>query len=133
MIAQILNRTVLAEIWGGQVTTWDHPSIRDLNPDIAAKLPSQTIFVGYSDSNSVLSFPEVFKLTLESFSADFKAQFAAVNRTFSQLPPALNGNAASAGGSSPARAAWLQVRRTTTFHLSSGHLPRFPNRATRTA
>lgn len=104
----ILNRTVLAEIWRGQVTTWDHPSIRDLNPDIAAKLPSQTIFVGYSESSSVLSFPEVFKLTLESFSADFKAQFAAVNRTFSQLPPALNGNAASAGGSSPARAAWLQ-------------------------
>lgn len=118
----ILNRTVLAEIWGGQITTWDHPAIRDLNPDIAAKLPSQTIFVGYSDSSSVLSFPEVFKLTLESFSDDFKAQFAAVNRTFSQLPPALNGNAASAGGSSPARAVWLQGRPYGLTYLNYAEL-----------
>jgi hypothetical protein len=97
---------------------WNDPAIRELNPDIVDKLPAQKIITGYSTSSTALSFPEVFKLTLESFSSEFKEQFAAVNRSFTLLPPALRGDAQNAGGSSAARSAWLQVRTLLPLLLS---------------
>lgn len=105
----MLNTTVLADIWGGDITTWNHTAIKELNPDIADKLPSATIFLGYHENANVLSFTEVFKAALESFSPAFKAKFAAANRTFDNLPPALSGHAERAGGSG-VRIGWLQVR-----------------------
>jgi uncharacterized protein YfaA (DUF2138 family) len=104
-----MNRTVLGSIWSGEITTWDHPAIQELNPDIADKLPSASIIVGYLDSNLTLSFVEVLKETLESFSPDFRAVFAVAGRTFANLPPALNGTMVPVSGSTTARAAWMMV------------------------
>jgi hypothetical protein len=107
---QILNRTVLGSIWAGSITAWNDTAIQELNPDIAHKLPPDAIRLGYSnDTTKVLTFTEVFKLTLESFSEEFREVFAAANRTFALLPPALNGFAVRVGGSSASRITWLQV------------------------
>ncbi len=34
-----LNCSVLARIFNFQITSWTHPAIRELNPDLAAVLP----------------------------------------------------------------------------------------------
>jgi len=101
---------VLGSIWAGSITAWNDTAIQELNPDIAHKLPPDAIRLGYSnDTTKVLTFTEVFKLTLESFSEEFREVFAAANRTFALLPPAINGFAVRVGGSSASRITWLQV------------------------
>jgi hypothetical protein len=85
---QILNRTVLGSVWAGSITMWNDAAIRELNPGIAYKLPNTKIKMGYSnDTTKPLTFNEVLKLTLESFSPEFATVFAAANRTFANLPP----------------------------------------------
>jgi hypothetical protein len=107
---QILNGTVLGSILAGSVTMWNDVAIQELNPGIRDKLPAANIFVGYSnDTTKVLTFTEVFKLTMESFSTEFKEAFALANRTFAALPPALAGNSVRVGTSSSSRITWLQV------------------------
>jgi hypothetical protein len=113
---QILNTTVLADVWAGDITTWNHTAIKELNPDLADKLPSETIFLGYHENANVLSFTEVFKATLDSFSPSFRAKFAAANRTFDNMPPARSGNAVRAGGSG-VRIGWLQVPKIPIFSV----------------
>jgi hypothetical protein len=95
-------------VWSGDVALWNDSRIQALNPDIAHKLPAEPIVLGYND-NFVLSITEVLRLSLESFSSDFAAQFAAANRTFGNMPPAQRGTAALVGISTALRLAWLQV------------------------
>jgi hypothetical protein len=105
-----MNRTVLAAIWAGTITTWDDTAIRELNPALVDKLPSEPIAVGYLDSTITISFVEVLKMALESFSDDFRVAFAAANRNFGNLPGAASGGTLKLiSGSSPARAVWMMV------------------------
>jgi hypothetical protein len=84
-------------------------AIRQLNPDIANKLPAANITLGYSD-NAVISVPEVFKLALSSFSARFAEELAASpGRNFSNMLPARRGTGVNAGISSVTRVNWLKV------------------------
>jgi hypothetical protein len=105
----VLNRETLGLIWAGNITQWRDQRILDLNQNISARLPNAPILLGYGE-DAVISEVEVFKLALESFSADFRAVSMAADREFSKMPPALAGNAVDAGNSTSARLSWLQVR-----------------------
>jgi hypothetical protein len=105
---QVVDRETLGLIWAGNISMWNDQRIKDLNPTIAEKLPAAPIIIGYSE-NTVISLVEVLKLTLESFSPDFKAALAEANRTWAGMPPAQRGTAVSAGTSTVLRLAWLQV------------------------
>lgn len=64
----MLGRTVLASIWFGNITTWDHPAIKELNPamDAAGELPHQNITLAF-DLFGVLDLTGVRKLGAISF------------------------------------------------------------------
>jgi hypothetical protein len=99
----------LGLIWSGAITKWNDTRIKAHNPGIANKLPDEFITIGYND-NDVLTIVEVIKRALESFSDDFRVALAAANRTFAQMPPALNLHAEEAGPSTALRLGWLAVR-----------------------
>ncbi len=105
-VPQIFDRETLGLVWAGNITTWNHQRIQDLNPDVAAQLPSADIVLGYND-DFVLSVTEVLKLALESYSADFKTVFAAANRTFANM--AYDGRGEEVGISNALRLSWVQV------------------------
>ena len=107
-VSQIFDRETLGLVWAGNITTWNHQRIQDLNPDVAAQLPSADIVLGYND-DFILSVTEVLKLALESYSADFKTVFAAANRTFANM--AYGGRGEEVGISNALRLSWVQVRR----------------------
>jgi hypothetical protein len=131
---QILNRTVLGSVWAGSITMWNDAAIRELNPGIAYKLPNTKIKMGYSnDTTKPLTFNEVLKLTLESFSPEFATVFAAANRTFANLPPAINGYSVRVGSSSASRITWLQVHFNSFYFIFFYHSQLFPPRKIRTA
>jgi hypothetical protein len=113
---------VLGSIWAGSISQWNHPAIQALNPDIASKLPAAAILLGFDDTPSPVAFTEVFRLTLESFSAEFATVFAAANRTFANMPPAVGGTADEVGNTSSARTVWLQVNEEQIYTSS---LPRW--------
>nr|UDO47407.1 ser/thr kinase [Pandoravirus massiliensis] len=101
-----LDRATLAAIWIGNVTTWNHASIAALNPELASRLPSANITLGYID-DFYLSTAEVVKLSLSSFSQAFAAEFAARNRTFGLLRFVADGRGRALTDSSPERVAWV--------------------------
>ncbi|WBR14733.1 Ser/thr kinase [Pandoravirus kuranda] len=109
-----LDRATLAAIWIGNVTTWDHASIAALNPELASRLPSANITLGYID-DFYLSTAEVVKLSLSSFSAAFATEFAARNRTFGMLRFVADGRGHALTDSSPDRVAWVAA---TPYALS---------------
>jgi hypothetical protein len=96
-------------IWSGAITKWNDTRIKAHNLAIANKLPDEFITIGYND-NDVLTIVEVIKRALESFSDDFRVALAAANRTFAQMPPALNLHAEDAGDTTALRLGWLAVR-----------------------
>lgn len=102
----VFDRATLAAIWAGNVTTWNHPAIAALNQAVAARLPSANITLGYID-DFYLSAAEVVKLSLESFSPAFAAEFARHNRTFGLLPFVAEGRGRVLSDSSPDRVAWV--------------------------
>jgi hypothetical protein len=71
-------------------------------------LPAATITLGYNIANA-LSFAEVFKVALSSFSSTFRTALAAANDSYALMPPALAGHATDAGGTTALRVAWLKV------------------------
>ena len=105
----MLDRETLGLVWAGQITQWNDSRIRALNPPtVNAKLPAADITLGYTDYS--LSFAEVFKVALSSFSATFRTALAAANDSYALLPPALAGHATDAGRTTTLRVAWLKVR-----------------------
>jgi ABC-type phosphate transport system substrate-binding protein len=105
----VLDRSTLGAIWAGAITTWDDQRIKDLNPPaVAAVLPAANIALGYTSSNQV-SFAQVFKVAMSSFSDTFRTALAAANDSFARMPPALAGHAFEAGTTSRERVAWLKV------------------------
>jgi hypothetical protein len=72
-------------------------------------LPAATITLRYN-INTALSFAEVFKVALSSFSATFRTALAAANGSYALMPPALAGHAAEAGRTGALRVVWLKVR-----------------------
>ncbi|AGO82793.1 Serine/threonine protein kinase [Pandoravirus dulcis] len=102
----VFDRATLAAIWAGNVSTWNHPAIAALNQEIAARLPSANITLGYID-DFYLSAAEVVKLSLESFSPAFAVEFVRHNRTFGLLPFVAQGRGRVLSDSSPDRVAWV--------------------------
>ena len=47
-----LKQTTLAKIWGGVITTWNHPEILKDNPRIAKTLPATNITLSYRSDTS---------------------------------------------------------------------------------
>ncbi len=106
----MLSRETVGLIWAGEITMWNDARIQALNPPaVSAKLPAATITLGYNIANA-LSFAEVFKVALSSFSATFRTALAAANNSYALLPPALAGHATDAGRTTTLRVAWLKVR-----------------------
>ncbi|ELR24201.1 serine/threonine protein kinase [Acanthamoeba castellanii str. Neff] len=102
----VLDRSTLGAIWAGAITTWDDQRIKDLNPPaVAAILPAANIALGYTSSNQV-SFAQVFKVAMSSFSDTFRTALAAANDSFARMPPALAGHAFEA------------VRQNTTYGMT---------------
>jgi hypothetical protein len=108
-MTQVIDGETLGAIWVGDITMWDDQRILDLNsPDVAAKLPSATIELGY-DVSAKISQTQVFVAAMSSFSERFRAVMAAANGSMALLPPARAGNAFPAGNTSTIRLTWLQV------------------------
>lgn len=113
-----MDRDTLGLIWAGNITRWNDQRIKDLNQAIAALLPDADIIIGYNENN-VYSLTEVAKRILEHFSSDFATLFAAANRSFAAMPPALRGTSELAGVSTAERIQWLSVRMIAPLSLCS--------------
>jgi ABC-type phosphate transport system substrate-binding protein len=105
----VIDRATLAAIWAGEITMWNDQAIVQQNLGLEPKLPAQPIVLGYNREANAVSATEVLKRALEGFSEGFRSALAAANRTWSLMPPALNGTAVLAGETSQARLAWLKV------------------------
>lgn len=70
---------------------WNDPKIQKLNPNLSAKLPNQSIVVGYPESLDYMNLFGVFTNALKSFSHNFTAKFQAANSTYSQMAPSKSG------------------------------------------
>ena len=68
--ALIINRQTLVDIYMGKVTSWNDPAITALNPDLASKLPDQSIVVVHRSDGSGTT--EIFTRALSSMSDDWK-------------------------------------------------------------
>ena len=68
--ALIINRQTLVDIYMGKVTSWKDPAITALNPDLASKLPDQSIVVVHRSDGSGTT--EIFTRALSSMSDDWK-------------------------------------------------------------
>lgn len=106
---QVLDRDTVARIWTGSVSTWNDPRIIALNPDLEPWLPDGPIVLGYCDNHSTENSLELFEMALESFSDDFANQFSAFNRTFGNMPPAIEGIWQPISSLNEQRARWVQV------------------------
>jgi phosphate transport system substrate-binding protein len=68
--ALILDRPTLTDIYQGTINKWNDPAIAALNPQIAGKLPGQTITVVHRSDGSGTT--EIFTRALASFSQDWE-------------------------------------------------------------
>ena len=68
--ALIIDRQTLVDIYMGKVTSWKDPAITALNPDLASKLPDQSIVVVHRSDGSGTT--EIFTRALSSMSDDWK-------------------------------------------------------------
>jgi ABC-type phosphate transport system substrate-binding protein len=75
-----LNLSTLADIYLGTVDTWDHPAIRELNPDLQGLLPAQPITVALPNSDDKAT--RILIQTLSAASQTFRDQVhASTQRT----------------------------------------------------
>lgn len=66
-----LSGEVIADIYLGKITTWDNQAIKDLNPDVAEKLPGRKIIPIYRAESSGTT--NIFTEYLSKRSGDFKS------------------------------------------------------------
>ncbi len=105
----VLDGETLALIFMGNITTWDHPAIQDLNPNIT--LPHANITIGVSPG-SALGQTDVFKKALSLFSPEFASALARAGNDFQKMEPAQQGHAFIASDGS-ARLKFVQVTSTS--------------------
>jgi phosphate transport system substrate-binding protein len=75
-----LNLSTLADIYLGTVDTWDHPAIRELNPDLQSLLPAQPIIVALPNGDDKAT--RILIQTLSAASQTFRDQVnASTHRT----------------------------------------------------
>jgi hypothetical protein len=113
-----MDRQTLGLIWAGNITMWNDTRIKDLNGPIANKLPGEKIHMAYNEGNNV-SLAEVMKIALEKFSPDFQAALERANRSWSLLPPALEGRSNETGVFDEDRLQFLTVPLSPSFSLES--------------
>jgi ABC-type phosphate transport system substrate-binding protein len=103
----ILDRDVLAAIWSGNVSRWNDPAIRLLNPSLAARLPDRNITLGFADDCD-LSSCDVAKRALASFSRAFAVELEDRGGLFANMRFAVEGRGQRLTNSSQERAEWLK-------------------------
>ncbi len=102
----VLDGETLAMIFMGNITTWDHPAIQSLNPNIT--LPHANITIAVTPGQA-LAQTDVFKQALSLFSGEFAKALANAGSDFSKMRPALEGRAAIAADES-ARIKYVKVK-----------------------
>jgi phosphate transport system substrate-binding protein len=73
--ALVLDRPTIAAIFMGTISKWNDPAIAALNPQLAEKLPNETITVVHRSDGSGTT--EIFTNALSAFSEDFLATVGA--------------------------------------------------------
>lgn len=111
LVHQVFSNEVLAQVWSGEITTWDHQSIADLNQGLA--LPAASIKLVYAnDTNTELS--EVLARALSNFSATFDSALEATGSLADVVP-----TGSIPGGNTASRLAIVQVRCSLSFRFAS--------------
>ncbi len=88
-----MDGQTLANIWAGNIISWDDEAIRSLNPSIASKLPNATIKLAFY-SGPPLGMLGVITSALCSISKDpFEKEFNKAGQKMAYMKPALAGNA----------------------------------------
>jgi hypothetical protein len=99
----VLSNQVLASIWAGNITAWDHPDIAALNPNIT--LPSAAITLVFSPPPWNVEMTGVLLRALSHVSSQFAAALASAGGSIDRLVPA---NSVAANGTA-ARLAMTEV------------------------
>ncbi len=102
----VFDGETLAMIFMGNITTWDHPFIQELNPNIT--LPHANITIGVSPGSSTLGQTDVFKRALSLFSSEFASALESAGNDFQKMAPAQQGHAFIASDGA-ARLRFVQV------------------------
>ncbi len=89
----ILDGETLALIFMGNISTWNHPAIQDLNPKVT--LPHANITIAVTPG-LVLGTTEVLKKALSLFNGDFGRELANAGNDLSKMRPAVEGRAFTA-------------------------------------
>ncbi len=101
----VLDGESLAQIFMGNITTWDHPAIQLLNPTVT--LPHANITIGITPGQAPLE-SGLFKSLLSLFSSEFASALASAGNDFINMKPAQEGRAVSASDAA-ARLQFVQV------------------------
>ncbi len=102
----VFDGETLAMIFMGNITTWDHPFIQELNPNVT--LPHANITIGVSPGSSTLGQTDVFKRALSLFSSEFASALESAGNDFQKMAPAQQGHAFIASDGA-ARLRFVQV------------------------
>jgi phosphate transport system substrate-binding protein len=97
----VLDGKTLAGIYNAKITKWNDPAIVALNPDLAGKLPDETITAVHRSDGSGTT--EIFTKALSSFSQDWKDNVGA--GTAVEWPVDKNGNGVGGKGNQGVAAA----------------------------
>jgi phosphate transport system substrate-binding protein len=115
-----LTGQALADIYLGKIRRWDHPTIRNLNPDVS--LPSETIVAAYRADGSGTT--GVFTDYLCKVSAEFKEKIGQGKSVRFQTGFGGKGNAGVAGilKQAPYSIGYVEVVFAKTNHLPTAEI-----------
>jgi len=102
-LLKLLDRETAGLIWAGRITRWDDPVIKELNPQLASKLPAEPILLGITPDFSIVA------TALSKFSPEFVSAFESANRSLAHMPPALSGHASLIRSILSERVEWLKA------------------------
>ncbi len=81
---QVVSSEVLAKVWMGTITTWDHADIAALNPNVT--LPANAITLVVSEAPSSVEMSGVLVRALSAVSSSFAAAFASAGSLAAMVP-----------------------------------------------
>jgi ABC-type phosphate transport system substrate-binding protein len=100
----VLSNEVLAKVWMGTITTWNHADIAGLNPN--ATLPANDITLVFSEAPSSVEMSAVLARALSSVSEAFRTALGSGGGSLSGVVP----SSAIAASGTDGRLAFVKVR-----------------------
>jgi hypothetical protein len=112
---QVLDGSVIAQIFMGNISSWADPAILALNPNLtSANLPDQPILMSYTETDIGTAGSQVFKNALSIFSTEFARVLEAAGGYIANLTPTAEGRALQTDNPTD-RFAYVGVSRILTF------------------